>query len=315
MNWYAITLAAHVISVIAWMAGSLYLPRLFIYHVGADHLREVGIPVMHDLPGVGENLQDHLEVYVQHACTQPVSVYSATQPWNKPWIGAQWLFFKEGPGATSHFEAGGFIRSRAGIEHPNLQYHFLPIAVNYDGSNPVKGHGFQAHVGPMRPTSRGYVRIRSKDPRKAPAILFNYMGTENDRLRTHGERASLSGVVERSVGAAQDVGRVELGQPVGVGQRRLDTLLKGQSGRIPEDGVGIVRDGYTGVSHAGRAAVRFDHQENDRGATDLCVGLPDADTTGQNEHGQQGGRYARCALRVHHRHTGVQETSHDYHPG
>ena len=164
-------------------AGAINSPQLLqLSGIGpAEVLRQAGIEVVHDLPGVGENLQDHLEVYVQHACTQPVSVYSATQPWNKPWIGAQWLFFKEGPGATSHFEAGGFIRSRAGIEHPNLQYHFLPIAVNYDGSNPVKGHGFQAHVGPMRPTSRGHVHIRSDDPRQAPAILFNYMGTENDR--------------------------------------------------------------------------------------------------------------------------------------
>ena len=164
-------------------AGAINSPQLLqLSGVGpADRLREVGIEVFHDLPGVGENLQDHLEVYVQHAASQPVSIYPATQPWNKPWIGLQWLLFKQGPGATSHFEAGGFIRSRAGIEHPNLQYHFLPIAVNYDGSNPVKGHGFQAHVGPMRPTSRGFVRIRSNDPRKAPAILFNYMGTENDR--------------------------------------------------------------------------------------------------------------------------------------
>lgn len=163
--------------------GAINSPQLLqLSGVGpANLLRQVGVQVVQDLPGVGENLQDHMEVYVQHACTQPVSVYSATRPWNKPWIGLQWLLFKKGPGATSHFEAGGFIRSRAGIEHPNLQYHFLPIAVNYDGSNPVKGHGFQAHVGPMRPTSRGYVRIRSKDPRQAPAILFNYMGTENDR--------------------------------------------------------------------------------------------------------------------------------------
>jgi len=164
-------------------AGAINSPQLLqLSGIGpAEVLRAAGIEVVHELPGVGENLQDHLEVYVQHACTQPVSVYSATQPWNKPWVGARWLLFKEGPGATSHFEAGGFIRSRAGIEHPNLQYHFLPIAVNYDGSNPVKGHGFQAHVGPMRPTSRGHVHIRSSDPRQAPAILFNYMGTENDR--------------------------------------------------------------------------------------------------------------------------------------
>jgi len=163
--------------------GAINSPQLLqLSGIGpADLLRRHGIAVVQDLPGVGENLQDHLEVYVQHACTQPVSLYPATKLWNKPWIGLQWLLFKSGPGASSHFEAGGFIRSRAGIEHPNLQYHFLPIAVNYDGSNPVKGHGFQAHVGPMRPTARGHVRLRSADPRQAPEILFNYMGTENDR--------------------------------------------------------------------------------------------------------------------------------------
>ncbi|MDF2094846.1 choline dehydrogenase [Aquibaculum arenosum] len=164
-------------------SGAINSPQLLqLSGIGpADRLRELGIEVVQDLPGVGENLQDHLEVYVQHACTQPISLYSATQWWNKPWVGLQWMLFKSGPGASSQFEAGGFIRSRAGIEHPNLQYHFLPIAMNYDGSNPVKGHGFQAHVGPMRPTARGHVRIRSTDPRQAPEILFNYMGTENDR--------------------------------------------------------------------------------------------------------------------------------------
>lgn len=163
--------------------GAINSPQLLqLSGVGpADLLAGHDIPLVQDLPGVGENLQDHLEVYIQHACTQPISLYSATKWWNKPWIGLQWLLFKSGPGATSHFEAGGFIRSRAGIEHPNLQYHFLPIAINYDGSNPAKTHGYQAHVGPMRPTSRGHVRIRSADPRQAPEILFNYMGTENDR--------------------------------------------------------------------------------------------------------------------------------------
>lgn len=147
----------------------------------ADRLRALGLPVVADLPGVGENLQDHLEIYVQMACTQPITLYSALKPWNKALIGAEWLFLRSGHGASNKFEAGGFIRSRAGIEHPNLQYHFLPIAINYDGRSPAGGHGFQAHVGPMRPTSRGHVRLRSADPREAPEILFNYMQTENDR--------------------------------------------------------------------------------------------------------------------------------------
>ena len=136
---------------------------------------------MAHLPGVGRNLQDHLEIYVQHACTQPISLYAAQRPWNKARIGLEWILLKRGLGATSHFEAGAFIRSRAGVEHPDLQYHFLPIAVNYDGSNPQKTHGFQAHVGPMRPTSVGRVSLRSADPREPPSILFNYMATEGDR--------------------------------------------------------------------------------------------------------------------------------------
>jgi choline dehydrogenase len=130
---------------------------------------------------VGQNLQDHLEVYVQHACTQPITLYSALKPWNQVRIGIDWYLFKKGLGATSHFEAGGFIRSRPGVEHPDLQYHFLPIAMNYDGTNPAGAHGFQGHVGPMRSTSRGHVKLRSSDPREAPEILFNYFSQEADR--------------------------------------------------------------------------------------------------------------------------------------
>ncbi|MGM0561987.1 MAG: choline dehydrogenase, partial [Pseudomonadota bacterium] len=163
--------------------GAINSPQLLMLSgIGpADELQALDIPVVADRPGVGRNLQDHLEVYIQHACSQPVSLYSSTRLWNKAWVGLEWLLFKRGVGASNHFEAGGFIRSRAGIEHPNLQYHFLPIAMNYDGSNPLRGHGFQAHVGPMRPTSRGQVRLLSPDAREAPVIQFNYMATENDR--------------------------------------------------------------------------------------------------------------------------------------
>ncbi|HIP79040.1 MAG TPA: choline dehydrogenase, partial [Kiloniellaceae bacterium] len=119
--------------------------------------------------------------YVQHACTQPITLYSALKPWNQAKIGFDWLVFKKGLGASSHFEAGGFIRSRAGIEHPDLQYHFLPIAMNYDGSNPAGSHGFQAHVGPMRSQSRGEITLASADPKAPPRILFNYMSQEADR--------------------------------------------------------------------------------------------------------------------------------------
>ena len=163
--------------------GAINSPQLLMLSgIGpGDHLAEHGIPVVADRPGVGANLQDHLEIYVQYACTQPISLYGAQHPLRKMLIGMEWIAAGTGLGATSHFEAGGFIRSRAGVEHPDLQYHFLPIAMNYDGTNPQDTHGFQAHVGPMRPTSRGHVRLKSADPRQAPEILFNYMMTEGDR--------------------------------------------------------------------------------------------------------------------------------------
>jgi choline dehydrogenase len=163
--------------------GAINSPQtLLLSGVGpGEDLKALGIPVVADLPGVGQNLQDHLEVYVQHACTQPITLYSALKPWNQVRIGLDWYLFKKGLGATSHFEAGGFIRSRPGVEHPDLQYHFLPIAMNYDGTNPAGAHGFQGHVGPMRSTSRGHVKLRSSDPREAPEILFNYFSQEADR--------------------------------------------------------------------------------------------------------------------------------------
>nr|WP_298170394.1 choline dehydrogenase [uncultured Pseudomonas sp.] len=143
-------------------------------------LRDLDIPVVHDLPGVGQNLQDHLEVYIQYACKQPVSLYPALKWWNQPQIGANWLFLGKGIGASNQFEAGGFIRSSAEFEWPNIQYHFLPVAINYNGSNAVNEHGFQAHVGSMRSPSRGRVQVTSKDPRQHPSILFNYMAHEQD---------------------------------------------------------------------------------------------------------------------------------------
>ncbi|MDP3846755.1 MAG: choline dehydrogenase [Pseudomonas sp.] len=146
----------------------------------ADLLRDLDIAVVHDLPGVGENLQDHLEMYLQYQCTQPVSLYPALLWWNQPAIGAEWLFLGTGSGASNQFEAGGFIRTRAEFAWPNIQYHFLPVAINYNGSNAVKEHGFQAHVGSMRSPSRGRIRLRSKDPRQHPSILFNYMAHEQD---------------------------------------------------------------------------------------------------------------------------------------
>jgi len=136
---------------------------------------------VHDLPGVGENLQDHLEVYVQHAATQPVSMQPNLRKWRYPWIGFRWLFLRGGPGATNHFEAGGFVRGNADVAYPNLMFHFLPIAVRYDGSAPAGGHGYQVHVGPMYSDARGSVKISSTDPSVHPRLVFNYLSTDQDR--------------------------------------------------------------------------------------------------------------------------------------
>ena len=143
-------------------------------------LADAGVEQLVDLPGVGENLQDHLEVYVQYACTQPVSMAPYLAMWRRPWVGLQWLF-RRGPGATNHFEAGGFLRSNEDVGWPNLMFHFLPIAIRYDGSVPSAGHGYQFHIGPMFSNSRGWVRIRSDDPFQKPEMLFNYLSTPEDR--------------------------------------------------------------------------------------------------------------------------------------
>jgi choline dehydrogenase len=163
-------------------AGSINSPQLLkVSGVGpAAELAALGIPVVHDLAGVGENLQDHLEFYFQVASLEPVTLYSVMNPWSKGLIGARWLLRHDGLGATNHFETCGFIRSRAGIPYPDIQYHFLPMAVSYDGSNQATQHGFQAHVGPMRSKSRGSVTLVSGDARESPRIKFNYMSHPDD---------------------------------------------------------------------------------------------------------------------------------------
>ncbi|MVV48652.1 choline dehydrogenase [Pseudomonas sp. PB120] len=147
----------------------------------ADVLRNAGIEVRHDLPGVGENLQDHAEVYIQFGCKEPVTLNSKMDPLSKLLIGLRWLLFKDGLGATNHFEAGGFIRSEKGLRWPDIQFHFLPAAMRYDGNKPIKGHGFMVLTGPNKPKSRGYVRARSADPYEHPQIQFNYLQREEDR--------------------------------------------------------------------------------------------------------------------------------------
>ena len=170
--------AAEVIS----CSGAINTPQLLqLSGIGpADVLSDAGVTPVVDLPGVGENLQDHLEVYVQYACNEPVSLAPQLAQWRKPWIGLQWLF-RRGPGASNHFEAGGFLRSNDDVPWPNLMFHFLPIAIRYDGSVSTEGHGYQFHIGPMFSNSRGWVRIQSDDPFQKPKMLFNYLSTPEDR--------------------------------------------------------------------------------------------------------------------------------------
>ena len=162
--------------------GAINSPQLLqLSGVGnARELGGLGVNVVHDLPGVGENLQDHLEVYVQFASKLPVSVAPALKWRNRPSVALQWLLFRSGPGATNHFESGGFIRSNDEVAYPNLMFHFLPVAIRYDGSAP-QGHGYQVHVGPMYSDARGSVKVVSTDPRAHPALRFNYLSTEQDR--------------------------------------------------------------------------------------------------------------------------------------
>ncbi|MEE3317170.1 MAG: choline dehydrogenase, partial [Pseudomonadota bacterium] len=163
-------------------ASSINSPKLLMLSgIGpAAHLAEHGIDVVADRAGVGQNLQDHLELYIQMAASQPVSLYKYWNLFGKALVGAQWLFTKTGLGASNQFESAAFIRSRADVSYPDIQYHFLPIAVRYDGQAAAEGHGFQAHVGPMRSKSRGAVTLNSSDPKDAPSILFNYMSHDDD---------------------------------------------------------------------------------------------------------------------------------------
>src|SRR5258706_8406653 len=165
-------------------AGSINSPQLLkLSGLGpGPELAALGIKPVQNLPGVGENLQDHLEFYFQVACREPITLYSSMNPLAKLGIELRWLLVKDRLGATNHFETCGFIRSRAGIRYPDIQFHFLPVAVSYDGSAKAHQHGFQAHVGPMRSKSRGWVRLASREAREAPKILFNYMSHEDDWL-------------------------------------------------------------------------------------------------------------------------------------
>ncbi|MEB8093320.1 choline dehydrogenase [Mammaliicoccus lentus] len=146
----------------------------------SEHLNLLGIETRVHLPGVGENFEDHLEVYVQHASSKPVSQQPSLNKLKMPFIGLQWIFSRTGPASSNHFEGGGFVRSNDKVEYPNLMFHFLPLAVRYDGQKADTEHGFQVHIGPMYSNSRGSLKIKSKDPFEKPKVVFNYLSTKED---------------------------------------------------------------------------------------------------------------------------------------
>jgi choline dehydrogenase len=192
----------------------------------ADELRALGIDPVVDLPGVGENLQDHLEVYIQHAAKQPVSIAPWLKHRHKPRIGAEWLFLRSGVGASNHFEAGGFLRSNDEVSYPNLMFHFLPIAIRYDGSKPASEHGYQVHIGPMYSDVRGWLKLRSTDPFEHPAIRFNYLSTENDRREWVEMVRAAREILEQPAFAPFSAGEISPGPEVMTDEEIIDWVAK-----------------------------------------------------------------------------------------
>ena len=190
-----------------------------------EHLRSVGITPVHHLPGVGENLQDHLEVYVQHGCKQPVSLNPLMKFWKRPFIGFAWLF-RKGPGASNHFEAGGFIRSNDTVKYPNLMFHFLPIAVRYDGTAPAGGHGYQVHIGPMYSNSRGSLKVTSGDVRDKPAFTFNYLSTPEDLQEWVEAIAAARKILNQPAFAEFSSGEISPGSHVATDEQVLEWVRK-----------------------------------------------------------------------------------------
>jgi len=194
-----------------------------------EHLTPLGVDMVHTLPGVGENLQDHLEVYIQYACKQPVSMQKHLAHWRKPWIGLQWLF-RRGPAATNQFEAGAFVKSNPDEPYPNLMFHFLPIAIRYDGSAPsgpmTTGDGYQVHVGPMFSESTGTVKIRSNDPREHPAVLFNYLSTERDRREWIEAVRTARRILGQPAFGPYDAGEISPGSDVETDQEIMDWVAR-----------------------------------------------------------------------------------------
>ena len=229
--------------------GAINTPQLLqLSGIGpAAVLHDAGVSPIVDLPGVGENLQDHLEVYVQYACTQPVSMAPYLARWRRPWIGLQWLF-RQGPGASNHFEAGGFLRSNNEVRWPNLMFHFLPVAVRYDGSVPAAGHGYQFHIGPMFSNSRGWVRIQSDDPFQKPKLLFNYLSTQEDRQEWTEAIAVARNIMNQPAFAPFNGGEVSPGRDVQGDVAVLDWVRKDAetalhpscTARMGTDAMGVV---------------------------------------------------------------------------
>ena len=208
--------------------GAINTPQLLqLSGVGdAGLLSTLDIPVVHDLPGVGQNLQDHLEVYVQYGCKQPVSMAPAMKWYNKPYIGYQWLVHKKGAAATNHFEAGGFVRSNPEAAYPNIQFHFLPLAVRYDGSSPNTEHGYQAHIGPMYSDARGQVKIKSKDPFQHPALHFNYLSTDQDKREWVEAIRLARNIMSQPAFDAFNKGEISPGPGVETDQEIIDWVAK-----------------------------------------------------------------------------------------
>jgi choline dehydrogenase len=209
--------------------GAINTPQtLMVSGVGpADHLREHGIDVVSDAAGVGRHLQDHLEVYIQYRSLQPVSMQPhAVEKWRRPWIGFQWLFFRRGPGATNHFEGGGFVRSNEDVAYPNLMFHFLPLAIRYDGSSPAGGHGYQVHVGPMYSDARGSVRLKSADPAVKPELRFNYLSTDQDRREWVEAVRVAREILNQPAMAPFNGGEVSPGATVATDQEILDWVAR-----------------------------------------------------------------------------------------
>lgn len=208
--------------------GAINTPQLLqLSGIGnADELRPLGVDLVRHLPGVGENLQDHLEVYVQHACKLPISFNPALKLRNRPLIGLRWLLSRTGPAATNHFEAGGFVRGNEDVAYPNLMFHFLPIAVRYDGTPIGTEHGYQVHIGPMYSDARGSVKIKSTNPREHPALRFNYLSTDQDRREWVEAIHVARDILDRPAFKEFDAGEISPGPQVSRDEEILDWVAK-----------------------------------------------------------------------------------------